>query len=126
MSESILNDTKKILGMDSNYTIFDLDIITHINSALTVLNDLGIGPDDVLVISDAGNSWDELDIPDNQLSMVKSYLYLKVRLWFDPPAMSFHIEALNRQIEEQEYRLKERREVLIPVVEREVSHGWWL
>lgn len=117
MSDSILNDVKKVLGLDSGYTPFDIDVIIHINSALTVLNDLGVGPTDVLVITGAENLWSELGLENNQLSMVKSYLYLKTRVVFDPPAFGFHLDALNKQIEEQEYRLKERSEALIPVDE---------
>lgn len=115
MSDSILNDVKKALGLDEAYTPFDPEIIMFINSALTVLNDLGVGPDEVLVIEDVDNKWDELSLSNNQLSMVKSYLYLKVRQVFDPPTMGFHIDALKSQIEEQEYRLRERREATIAV-----------
>lgn len=117
MSDSILTSTKKVLGIEENYTAFDPDIIMHINSALTVLHDLGVGPEDALAITDHAASWGDLDAPDNQLGTIKTYLYLKVRLGFDPPATSFHIEALNKQIEEHEYRLKERREALIPIPE---------
>lgn len=123
MSSSILNDVKKMLGIADDYTIFNQDIMICINSTLTVLHDLGVGPDDVLVIEDTNNDWDELALPDNQLGMVKSYLYLKVRLLFDPPAMSFHIDALKNQIEEHECRLKERRESLIPVPSRDEIEG---
>lgn len=127
MQDSILNNTKKVLGIDDEFLAFDPDIIIHINSALSVLHDLGVGPEDPLIIEGPENKWDELELPANQLSMAKSYLYLKVRIAFDPPATSFHIEALNHQIEEHEYRMKERRELLIPVEEREeVHHGWWL
>jgi hypothetical protein len=126
MSESILTDVKKALGLSSDYDAFDPDIIMHINSILTILNDLGVGPDSVLVIEGAENTWTELGLPDNQLSTVKVYLYLKVRLAFDPPTMGFHIDALNKQIEEHEYRLKERREALVPIPEREdwEVRGW--
>lgn len=128
MADSILDDVKKVLGIESTYTAFDTDVIIHINSALTVLNDLGIGPDEVPVITGSGNTWAELGLPNNQLSMVKSWLYLKVRMAFDPPTMGFHIDAFNKQIEEQEYRLKERREALIPIptpVSEVDNECWW-
>lgn len=120
---SILNDLKKLLGVDQHYTAFDSDIIIHANSAFTVLNDLGVGPDSSFVVKDV-ETWEELELPDDQLGMVKSYIFMKVRLAFDPPTMGFLLDALSKQIEEQEWRLKERRESLIPRTESEVWHEW--
>lgn len=111
MEESILTGTKKILGIAADYTIFDHDIITHINSALSNLNQLGIGPVDAFYIEDSSAVWADLDItPVNQLSMVKTYIFLKVRMLFDPPTTSFLIEATNNQIKEHEWRLNVFRE----------------
>lgn len=105
MEESILTGVKKILGLDADYIAFDHDVITHINSALSSLNQLDIGPADGLTIADDSVVWGALGIPNNQLGMVRSYIYLKVRMLFDPPTTSFHIEAMNKQIEEYEWRL---------------------
>lgn len=115
MSDSILNDVKQALGLDPNYTPFDPEIIMNINSVLTVVNDLGLGPDEVVVIEGADDGWALLNLPNNQLSMVKTYVYMKVRLAFDPPTMGFHIDALKSQIEQQEWRLRERQEATIDV-----------
>lgn len=121
MEDSILNSTKKILGLDQNYTAFDLDIITHINSALVVLHQLGIGPIEGFFISGAEEKWADYPIPEVQKNLVRSYIYLKVRMLFDPPTTSFHIEAMKHQIEEFEFRLSVFREELAhPLVGEEI------
>ena len=101
--ESILNSTKKMLGITPEYEHFDPDIIMHINSVFVILNQLGVGPENVYSITDASQTWDEF-IDDAQINMVKSYMYMKVRLMFDPPTGSVQ-EAMNRQISELEWRL---------------------
>lgn len=113
MADSILDSTKKILGLSSDYTPFDLDIITHINSTFSILDQLGIGPIDGFVIEDNDPTWDDYSIPSNQLSLVKTYVFLKVRMLFDPPATSYLIEAMNNQIREHEWRLNSSREVIV-------------
>lgn len=121
MENSILTSTKKILGIEADYEVFDLDIITHINSSLSIVSQLGVGPTEGFVIEDDLPEWTDLDIPQNQLSLVRTYVFLRVRLLFDPPATSFLIEAMNKQIEEHEHRLSIFRESLIPLpVEEEV------
>lgn len=113
MENSILTSTKKILGLAAEYTAFDLDVITHINTALSVLNQLGVGPAAGFVIEDQTPVWDDLGLPQNQLNMVRTYIYLKVRMLFDPPTTSFLIDAMNKQIEEHEWRLSVFREELV-------------
>lgn len=108
--DSILTSTKKVLGVTEDFTEFDIDIITHINSAFAVLNQLGVGPDDVLVIEDKEIGWDDFEAPPNQLSLVRSYIYLKTRMSFDPPTTGFLIDAMNNVIKEQETRLSYFRE----------------
>jgi hypothetical protein len=115
MESSILTSTKKILGIEAEYTVFDLDIITHISSTLSIVSQLGVGPTDGLTIEDEFSEWDELGIPQNQLNLVRTYVYLRVRMLFDPPTTSFLIEAMNKQIEEHEQRLSYLREDLIPL-----------
>lgn len=105
MSDSILDSTKKILGIDADYTVFDLDVITHINSVFTTLTQLGVGPVTGFYIDDSLATWDDYLTPWMNLNAVKSYMYLRVRLLFDPPATSFHIAALEKQIQELEWRL---------------------
>ncbi len=121
MESSILNSTKKILGIDANYTAFDLDIITHINSVFSGLSQLGVGPILGFSIEDASANWEDLSLPQNQLSMVRTYIYLKVRMLFDPPATSFLIEAMNNQIQEHEWRLGVFRDELVPLPQPEVE-----
>lgn len=110
METSILTSTKKILGLAEDYTAFDLDVITHINAVFGTLNQLGIGPELGFMIEDASKTWD--DFLDNPLLLnpVKSYVYLRVKLLFDPPQTSFHINAMNEQIQQLEWRLNVQRE----------------
>lgn len=110
MSTSILTSTKKILGIDVNYTAFDLDIMTHINSVFSTLNQLGIGPTNGYWIEDATDTWDAFYGNDPRLNSIKTYVYLKVRMLFDPPTTSYLITALNEQAKELEWRLNVRRE----------------
>jgi hypothetical protein len=111
MEESILNSTKKILGLEESYTAFDLDVITHINAAFSTLEQLGIGPIGGYMITDNVPTWAEFIGSDARYNAVKSYVFLRVRMLFDPPATSYHVEAMNRQIQELEWRLNLTREV---------------
>lgn len=122
MDASILSSTKKILGISSDYTAFDLDIVTHINSVFSTLDQLGIGPAGGFSIEAAESEWSELSLPQNQLGMVRTYVFLKARMLFDPPTTSFHIEAMNKQIQEIEWRLGVFREEAIAaaILEEEV------
>jgi hypothetical protein len=111
MEQSILNSTKKILGLSEDYTVFDLDIITHINSAFSTLTQLGIGPAEGFMIDDATYMWEDfIVVEDFQYNSVKSYVFLKVRQLFDPPQTSYLISAVERQIQELEWRLNVHRE----------------
>lgn len=110
MADSILTNVKKIVGIAELDTSFDPDIIMHTNTVLSVLNQLGIGPTDGFVIEDATPTWDDFLARDKRLNMVKTYVYLRVRLLFDPPQTSFVIESLNKQIEELEVRMSIVRE----------------
>lgn len=111
MENSILISTKKALGIDAGYEVFDLDIITHINSAFSTLTQLGVGPVNGFMIEDDEATWDEFfQSEDFQYNSVKTYIYLKVRMLFDPPQTSYLIEAMNKQIQEIEWRLNVHRE----------------
>lgn len=107
---SILNDVKKTLGLEDDYLAFDTDILMHINSVFSTINQLGIGPDAGFMIEDDTPTWDDLLDDDLRLNSVKSYVYLRVRLLFDPPATSYLIEAMRKQVEEFEWRLNVYRE----------------
>ena len=115
MEDSILTSTKKILGMTSDYTAFDLDVITHINSAFATMAQLGVGPSIGFMIEDETSKWEDF-VGDNikLLNMAKTYVYLKVRYLFDPPTTSYHLNAVKDQIAEHEWRLNEFREELTP------------
>lgn len=103
--ESILNDIKKLLGIDPEYTVFDTDIIIHINSVFMILNQLGVGPDGGYKIVDSSNTWTEFTQDNLLIESVKSYIYLKVRMMFDPPQNSSYMNAIQSQIQELEWRL---------------------
>lgn len=104
--ESILESVKKMLGITSEYTHFDPDIIMHINSVFMILNQLGIGPTEGFAIEDKNATWEDyLEDDLTKLQMVKSYMGLKVRLLFDPPTSSAHMTAITQSISEFEWRL---------------------
>lgn len=103
MHESILVSIKKLLGVSPDDDSFNLDILVNINSALQILNQLGIGAKDCVVVDDTAK-WRDF-INEVQQPMVKTYVYLKVRLYFDPPANSFSLNSLEKLISELEWRL---------------------
>lgn len=105
-NHSILETTKKILGIDASYTAFDTDITIHINSALSTLTQLGVGPAEGFMIVDQTQLWADFIGSDPRLNAVKTYVYLRVRLLFDPPSTSFHLVAMKEQIQELEWRLQ--------------------
>lgn len=106
ISESILTSIKKLLGIDENYTHFDADIVMHINSVFSILTQMGVGPANGFSISGKDETWSAfITNKPNIFSLVKSYVYMKVRLLFDPPLSSAAIESINRQISEFEWRL---------------------
>lgn len=102
---SILTSIKKLLGIDEEYTQFDNDIIMHINTVFLNLTQLGVGPEEGFLIEDDAATWDDFIGDSNQLQAVKTYVYLKVKLLFDPPLSSSVIESINRIISELEWRL---------------------
>ena len=103
--ESILTSIKKLLGISEEYKHFDADLIIHINSVLLVLTQLGVGPNEGFMIEDDSAFWEDFLEDPTQLQAVKSYMYLKVKLLFDPPLSSSAIESMNRMIAEYEWRL---------------------
>lgn len=103
--DSILISVKKMLGISAEYTHFDADIIIHINSVFMILNQLGVGPKEGFSISSDVETWDEFTNDNLTIESVKSYMYLKVGLLFDPPTSSNVLEARNRLVSELEWRL---------------------
>lgn len=110
MEQSILISTKMLLGIISTDTSFDQDIITSINSAFSTLNQLGLGPEDGFMIEDESAEWVDFIEDDEKIESVKSYVYLRARLLFDPPTTSFQIESFKQQRLELEWRLNVHRE----------------
>ena len=111
MVDSILTNTKKNLGLEADYTAFDPDILLFINSVLSNLNQIGVGPEEGFQIEDASSTWSDFLGDDLRLNNVKAFIYLKVRMLFDPPATSFAIGALETQAKEFEYRIYTTQEV---------------
>lgn len=111
MSDSILTSVKKTLGLEESDESFDLDITLFINSVLSTLNQIGVGPEAGFQIEDKTTTWESFLGTDPRLNNVKAYVYLKVRLMFDPPSTSFAIEAMKKNAEELEFRINMTREV---------------
>lgn len=110
MTDSILDSIKKVLGILPDYLVFDQDVIMHTNSAFSTLNQLGIGPELGFTIENKDPVWADFIGTDKRLSSVKTYVYLRVRLLFDPPQTSYLIQSMNEQLRELEWRLNVKHE----------------
>lgn len=104
--DSILISIKKLLGLPEDLIDFDTDLIININSIFMTLNQLGVGPDEPFIISDSNSKWNSFLENKTNLEAVKSYMYLKTRLLFDPPTTSFVLTSMENQIAEFEWRLE--------------------
>ncbi len=104
MNESILTTIKKLLGISEEDTSFDIDIIVNINSAFSILYQLGVG-DSGFSITGSSERWSDYLEDMSKLEMIKNYIYLKVKLVFDPPQSSRVIESYENQIKELEFRI---------------------
>lgn len=102
---SILSEVKKMLGIEPDITHFDQELILHINSSMLAVTQIGIGPSKGFMVVDDKTEWSELLGLYKDLEAVKTLLYLKVRLIFDPPSNSFLIESINKTIDEFTWRL---------------------
>lgn len=114
VEQSILKSVKKILGLDENYDAFDHDVITHVNSAFFTLYQLGIGPTGGFMIDGDEDLWSDftgVGVSMPTLNAVQSYIYLYVRLLFDPPGTPHHIKAAEDQKTELTHRLLTEREL---------------
>ncbi len=103
--ESILTSIKEMLGIKEEYTHFDTSVITHINTVLQTLKELGVGPEKGFSIKDKSASWADFLGDRTDLEAVKSYVYLKVRLLFDPPASSVIVKSIEELALEYEWRI---------------------
>ena len=104
--DSILTSIKKLLGIDEADTNFDVDVIFHINTTLSILSQLGVG-EKSFSIEDKDAEWKDFLSDMTNLELIKSYIFMKVKLIFDPPQSSAVIEVMNRQISELEWRINE-------------------
>ena len=122
--DSILDYVKKSIGPSASYEYFDKDLIADINEVFFELHQLGVGPTKVFSISDNTATWDEF-LPDtsNLFEAVKTYVYLKVRLMFDPPTSSSVMESINNQISRLEWRLNVGAETPCLIGEEEAEDG---
>lgn len=103
--ESVLTSIKKLLGLAEDYTHFDDDIIMHINSVLFILAQLGVNAEKNFSINDKTAVWDDYISPIQNLQVIKTYIYLRVRLLFDPPLSSALVEVMKTQANELEWRI---------------------
>ena len=114
--ESILDSIKQLLGIEIEDINFDKELTIHINGALMVITQLGVGPTTGYRIADKNNNWSELLGDRTDLDLVKSDVYLRVRLMFDPPQNSFLVKSIEEQIKEYDWRI-EFNHVPVTVVE---------
>ena len=103
--DSILITIKKLLGIEAQDTSFDTDVIVHINSVLSDLTMLGVGPPEGFSIEDDIPTWSDFMSDITKFEAVKTYIYLRVRLLFDPPSSSVVVEAMKRDIDKWEWKL---------------------
>jgi len=105
MADSILVHIKSALGIPTTVTDFDSAVLMEINTAFVVLNQLGIGPETPFVVTDDTAEWGDLvEEGGALLEAIRSYIWYKVRLSFDPPTVSFLVDAIQKQILELEWR----------------------
>ena len=104
-TESILDSTKKLLGPSADYTQFDQDLITHINTALMDLNRLGVGPSEGFSIKDSSAAWTDFVDDTTKIECIKTYVYLSVKLVFDPPLNASILASMERQLSKLEWTL---------------------
>lgn len=110
---SILDDVKKTLGLASDYNVFDQEIIIFINTALSTLTQLGLGPDTGYLITDKEAKWSDFIGTERSYAAVQSYVYLRVRLLFDPPTVGYVLTSMEKQLEEMTWRVNAQREYIV-------------
>ena len=105
MSDSVLSSTKQMLGISPEDTSFDVNVIMSINTALTILTDLGLTEVEDQIVTSDKMTWDELLGGRTDIEYVKTYIYQKVKMIFDPPTSTAAIDAMQRSISELEWRI---------------------
>lgn len=112
MTDSILNTIKKLLGISNDDTSFDIDILVQINTAILGLIQIGVGPQSGYYVTSDSETWEEFIDDDVLLEGVKTYIYIKVRMVFDPPQNGAHKDALEKCLNEVEWRLQHVVEIM--------------
>lgn len=105
MDESILTSIKLALGLPEEYDAFDSQVIMHINSALAILTELGVGSSEGFKITGTEETWNDFLDDPKLLELCKTNTYMRVRLMFDPPANSFVVTSMEKQLAEYEWRI---------------------
>lgn len=113
VNSSILLSVKKMLGPSADYDVFDPELIIYINSVFGTLHQLGVGPEEKFVITGDSELWSDFTTEGEEIEEVKSYMYLRVRLLFDPPSSSFVLSSFKEQMKELEWRLQCKAEEII-------------
>ena len=121
MDENILDSIKILLGIQPDDFNFDAEILMHINSVFMILHQLGVGPTTAFKITSNSEDWDDFLTTSVDLEAVKSYIFLKVRLLFDPPQNSFLVDSIEKQIAEFEWRLQVQSEPYTLTLEEEAE-----
>lgn len=115
MNDSILSSVKKLLGIDESYTVFDPDITLYVNAALATLQQIGVGPQNGFMITDASATWTDFLGDNPVLNPAKMYVVMRTRMSFDPPDQQHVAAAMQAQIKELEWRLEVARMPFLPV-----------
>lgn len=102
--DNILDSIKKLLGISPEYHAFDQDLIIHINTVFVILNQLNVGPSEGFFIEDGSEEWSDYSTLLNE-NIVRTFVYLKVRMMFDPPTSSALLDSINNTLAELEWRL---------------------
>lgn len=105
MIDSILDTVKQACGIELDETAFDEELLLYINSIFVILHQIGVGPDTTFIVEDQSSVWSDFAIDENLVSMLRSYVSIKVRLLFDPPTSSSLETALKETANEYEWRL---------------------
>lgn len=121
LDDSILRTIKLMLGLTDDITAYDEEIKVHINSLFTILNQLDVISDDGFRISGYDETWGQLTDRLTLAEMVKEFMYLKVRMIFDPPGSSVVSDAYNSRIAELEWRMNIQAERLAALEEKEAA-----
>ena len=114
MQDSILMTIRKLVCGNPYADHFDTDLLVHINACFSILNQLGVGPENGFVVTDETQSWSSYIADNYILNMVKTYVTLKVKKIFDPPLTSSVLEAMDKEISQLEWRLNVAVEPIKP------------